>query len=132
MLRQWLITFASDEKVQILLLLLVADFILGVGAAFKQGTFRLSYTADILKRDFLGKVLPYFGVYVLALVQGHENLVIPGLDFGLFAGAAYALAVAAMVGSILNSLAGLGLKLPATIAGDENADTTGNKAPAIT
>lgn len=119
MLRSWLIEFASDTKVQILLLLLVADFFLGVGAAVKVGTFRLSYVADILKRDFLGKVLPYFGVYVLALVQGHQNLLIPGLDFGVIAGAAYGIAVLAMVGSVLNSLTAFGLNLPPAVAGDD-------------
>lgn len=132
MFQHWLVTFADDTKVQILLLLLAADFVFGVGAAIKEGTFRLSYIADILKRDLLGKVLPYFGVYVLALVQGHENLIIPGLDFGVIAGAAYGIAVLSMVGSLLNSLAAFGLKLPPAVAGDENADTSGDVPPAVT
>jgi hypothetical protein len=131
MIRQWLVEFADDTKVHILLLLLVADFALGVGASLKPPvTFRLSYVADLLKRDLLGKVIPYFAVYVLALVQGNEDLVIPGLDFGLIAGAAYALAVGAMAGSILNSAAKLGLSLPTVVAGDEQPETTGD-APAV-
>jgi len=108
MLQSWLTQFANDTKVQAILLLLLADFVLGVAAALKTGTFRLSYVADLLKNDVLGKVLPYFAFYVLAIVAGSQNIIIPGLDFGIIAGSAYALVVAALGGSVLSSIADLG------------------------
>jgi hypothetical protein len=108
MLQSWLSQFAHDTKVQAIILLLIADFVLGVAAALKKGTFRFSYVADLLKNDVLGKVLPYFAFYVLALVAGNFKIVIPGLDFGLIAGAAYALVVAALGGSVLSSISELG------------------------
>src|SRR4051794_32557936 len=108
-LQNWVHTFAGDTKVHIALLLVLADFIFGVSAAVKTGTFRLSYVSDFFRNDILFKLLPYFTLYVLALVAGNEEIIIPGLDFGLLAGAAYATAVAAWVASILGSLREIGL-----------------------
>jgi Bacteriophage holin family len=127
MVGTWLREFASDTKVHVALLLVVIDFILGVAAAVKAGTFRMSYVADFARNDILFKLLPYFALYAAAIVAGHEDIVIPGLDFGVFAGAFYALIVAAWVGSILSSLTGFGLKIPTrspkaatALAGNEN------------
>lgn len=126
MLNVWLRTFALDDKVHILLLLALADFVFGVAAALKLGTFRLSYVADFLRNDILQKLVPYFALYALALVAGGTDIVIPGLDFGVVAGAAYVGFVAAMVASVLNSFMELGLPgqkldLKTAIAGSENA-----------
>jgi hypothetical protein len=104
MFRQWLLEFAHDTKVHIALFLVAADFLLGVTAAFRKGNFRMSYVADFLRNDVIGKLVPYFVFYVLALVAGQVDVVIPGLDFGIIAGAAYVTLVAAMTGSILNSV----------------------------
>ncbi len=112
--------FGNDTKLHIALLLLVADLLFGVVAALKLGTFRFSYFADFLKTDVLGKVVPYFILYSLALVAGHEDgIVIPGLDFGILAGAAYGALVIAFTGSILSSLRHLGLALPDAFAGEK-------------
>jgi phage-related holin len=115
----WLREFANDDKVHVALFLVIIDFILGVCAAVKAGTFRMSYIADFARNDILYKLLPYFALYAAALVAGSVDIVIPGLDFGVFAGAFYA--------SILNSLTSLGLKIPTrnpklatALAGDEN------------
>lgn len=122
MLQVWLHTFAADDKVHIALLLVLADFIFGVAAAVKANSFRLSFVADLLRKDILGKLLPYFGLYAMALVAGNIDVVIPGLDFGVLAGAAYALLVAALVGSILSSVRTLGVEtLPPAVAAPESA-----------
>lgn len=126
----WLNAFAHDTKSHILLALFVVDFILGVSAAvFVTKSFRMSYVADILRRDVLGKLVPYFGLYALALIAGNEEFVpIPGADFGLLAGLAFSIFLLAMVGSILNSLHELvpSLPIPAFIAGDELPAPTGD------
>jgi phage-related holin len=123
----WLREFANDDKVHAALFLIIIDFVLGVIAAVRAGTFRMSYIADFARNDVLYKLLPYFALYAAALVAGSVDIVIPGLDFGVFAGAFYALIMTAWVGSILNSLTTLGLKIPTkspkvatALAGDEN------------
>jgi hypothetical protein len=128
MIRTWIVTFAHDDKLTIALIALVLDFLLGVIAAFRLGTFRLSYVYDFARNDVLFKLIPWFIFYVLALVAGGVDIVIPGLDLGLVAGAMYALMLAAWVGSILNSLTELGIKVPpaqrsvrAMLTGSENA-----------
>ena len=127
MFRQWLLEFANDTKVHAALFLVAADFLLGVAAAFRVGDFRMSYVADFMKNDVLGKLIPYLGFYVLALVAGQVDIVIPGLDFGVLAGAAYVALVAALTGSILNSVRQLGTapqepqSFAKALAGDEEA-----------
>jgi hypothetical protein len=126
MLNVWLHTFARDTKVHIALILVLADFVLGVIAAFKVGNFRISYVADFLRNDILFKLVPYFVLYALAIVAGNTSVFIPGLDFGVLAGAAYAVLVAAWIGSIVSSIRTLGLaasapNTTATVLGAENA-----------
>lgn len=127
MISTWLREFARDDKVHIALLLVAADFILGILAAFRAGNFRFSYVSDFLRNDILFKLLPYFGLYALALVAGHVSIVIPGLDFGFLAGTAYVALVAAISASILNSLYELKVipkkpqALVTAVAGSENA-----------
>ncbi len=124
---QLLHQFFSDDKVVVIFVALALDFILGVLAAFKVGNFRLSYVADFLRNDIAFKVVPYFVLYAGALVAGQQDIVIPGLDIGVIAGAGYATVIAALVGSILNSLNELRFSPTATqtattaLAGSENA-----------
>lgn len=129
MLQVWLNTFLHDSKVHAIIALWVLDFVLGLASALKPPvTFRMSYIGDTLRRDGLGKVLPYFALYVMALVAGNEDVLIPNLDFGLLAGTAWVVTVAAFSGSILNSFKELFPKLPfpAFLAADEHPDTTGD------
>ena len=116
--------FFADGKVYAACAAIVLDFLLGVLAAFKLGTFRLSYVSDFLRNDVLFKLVPYFVLYSAAVVAGNTQIIIPGLDVGDAAGAAYVVAMAAWAGSIISSLAQLGLgagTAPAAIAGAENA-----------
>jgi hypothetical protein len=114
--------FFSDGKVLAALAAVLIDFVLGVAAALKLRTFRLSYISDFGRNDVLFKLVPYFVLYSGALVAGSKDVVIPGLDLGLIAGAAYVAFMAAWVGSILASLAHLGIPAGGTmLSGGENA-----------
>lgn len=105
----WFNTFVHDDKVLVVLLLVAIDFVLGVLAALKTHTFKMHYVAQFAQDDILAKVVPYFVVYAGALTAGHTNIIIPGLDLGIVAGAVYVAVVAAMVASIYGSLRQLGL-----------------------
>lgn len=102
--------FWNDGKVDVLVLLIALDFVLGVLVALKARTFRLSYVADFLRKDVVFKLGGYFALYAASYFAGQEDILgIPGLDLGVVAGASYVVVVAAMVGSILNSVSELGL-----------------------
>jgi hypothetical protein len=96
--------FFADDKLKAALILVFVDFVLGVLAAVKQGNFRLAYVSDFLRNDIGFKLVPWFVLYAGAVVAGNQNIVIPGLDMGVVAGAAYATIIAAWVASILGSL----------------------------
>ncbi len=100
--------FWNDGKVEILVLLVALDFFLGVIAALKLGTFRLSYVADFVRKDVIFKIGGYLLLYAGALYAGQADILISGLDLGVVAGAAYVVILAAMVGSILNSVREIG------------------------
>lgn len=125
MLRAWLVEFAHDDKLVAALIAVALDFFLGVFAAIKMGTFRLSYVADFARNDLIFKLFPWMVFYILALVAGGVDIVIPGLDLGFIAGTIYAGIMVAWVASILDSLKELGFpgakSLPMAIASKENA-----------
>lgn len=106
---QLLHQFFADDKLKIALVLVFIDFVLGVTAAVKLGTFRLAYISDLARNDVLFKLVPWFVVYAGALVAGQQSIVINGVTIGTAAGALYALVVAAIGASIANSLLQLGL-----------------------
>ena len=109
--------FADDPTVVALGVLVALDLVLGVAAALKAGTFRLSFVADVLRADVLGKLVPYYAVWAAVHVSGDVMLG----DFGVIEETAGALAVAAVGGSVLNSLRDLGLakSAPDAIAGPD-------------
>lgn len=109
--------FMDDPTVIALAVLVALDLVLGVSAALKAGIFRLSYVADVLRNDILGKLVPYYAVWAAVHVSGDVMLG----DFGVVEEAAGALAIAAIGGSVLNSLRDLGLakSAPDAIAGDD-------------
>lgn len=96
--------FFADDKLKIALIVIFVDFVLGSLAAVKQGNFRLAYVSDFLRNDVAFKLVPWFVLYAGAVVAGQQNIVIPGLDMGVVAGASYAAIIAAWVASILGSL----------------------------
>lgn len=109
--------FADDPTVIALAVLVGLDLVLGVSAALKNNVFRLSYVADVLRNDVLGKVVPYYAVWAAVHVSGDVMLG----DFGVIEETAGALAIAAVGGSVLNSLRDLGLaqSMPDALAGPD-------------
>jgi len=101
---QLLHAFFSDDKLKVAFIVIFLDFVLGVLAAVKQGNFRLAYVSDFLRNDVAFKLVPWFTLYAGALVAGQQDILIPGLDIGVVAGAAYATVIAAWVASILGSV----------------------------
>ena len=110
---EFLRVFWNDGKVEILAILVALDFLLGVVAAVKSGTFRLSYISDFVRKDVIFKIGGYLLVYAGAVYAGNADIIIDGLDLGVIAGSVYVVIVAAMIGSILNSIRELGL-IPGT------------------
>lgn len=111
-----LASFAKDTQVSIVLSLIAADFVLGIAAALKLGTFRMTYIANFARNDLLGKVLPWFAVFALSKASGAAGLVGP-IDWGNASDALFVIATGAMGGSILKSLADFGVTLPNPLAG---------------
>lgn len=92
--------FVDDPTNKAIFILVALDFLLGVFAAVKTKTFRLSYIADFLRNDVVGKVLPYFGVWWALHVGGDVELG----SLELVEEVTGAAIVAALLGSVLNSL----------------------------
>lgn len=111
--------FGDDPTVRITAALVVLDFVLGVAAAVKLGVFRLSYVADFLRNDVLGKLVPVFAVWAVTHLVG--DFTVGGLE--LIEESASGLAIAALAGSALNSLRDLGLAktMPDEVAGPDPA-----------
>jgi biotin transporter BioY len=101
-------SFIHDQQTKAILLAIIVDLVLGVAAAFKLGTFRLTYLSNFARNDLLGKVVPFLFIHSASEVAGGTNIVIPGLDLSALSTAMFALVMAAMVGSILSSIKDLG------------------------
>ena len=110
--------FVDDPTVRVIAVLVALDFVLGTFAAVKSGTFRLSFFADVFRNDVLGKVLPYYALWAAVHVSGIDWS-IGGFD--VIEESTGAIVIAALAGSVLNSLRdlGLGQSLPNTIAGPD-------------
>ena len=115
--------FFADDRVEVLLLLVVLRFVLGVIAAVvaSDQSFRLSFVADILRGDILGKVVPFAVLYAGYLYAANFDVIIPGFDLELVMNGAWAIVLAALGGAIFNSLRDLGLfkSAPDEIAGPD-------------
>jgi hypothetical protein len=101
-------SFAVGQEFQTVAALIVVDFVLGVAAAVKMGTFALSYVSNFARNDVLAKVVPFFVLNSAALVAGKTDIVIPGFDLNIVKDAMFATVTAAMVGSLVSSLSDLG------------------------
>jgi len=97
-------TFFTDGKVYAAAIAITLRLLLGVLAAWKVGTFRLSYLSDFMRNDVLFRLLPYFIVYAGAIVAGSASILIPGLDLGDVAMGLYAVMMASWAASIAASL----------------------------
>lgn len=112
-----ILAFFKDAKFETVGILIALDIILGIAAAFKLGTFRLSYLSDFLRNDVLGKVVPWAALYIGAKLG---NTAVIGVDLGKIADAAWVAVLAALVGSLASSL--YDLKVGGVVAGARRAD----------
>jgi hypothetical protein len=110
---------ATDNKLVLIGFLILADLILGVLAALRNGTFSLARIGDFLRADVLGKVLPWAALYLLDKAAHGANVAL-GVDTGDIAMVAYGAANLALVGSLTSSIADLGVKLPDELAVGEH------------
>jgi hypothetical protein len=110
--------FIDDPTVRLIAVLVVLDFALGTLAAAKGGSFRLSYFADVFRNDLIGKVLPYYALWAALHVSGIDWSV---GGFDVVEESTGAIVIAALAGSVLNSLRDLGLakSMPDTVAGPD-------------
>lgn len=120
-MQQLLHAFFEDSRTQILLLLVVLDLALGMIASVAGGAFRMSYIADFARNDLLGKALPFLVIYGGYKYAANADLVIPGFDMEIVMNGVWVIVLAALTGSLLNSLRDLGLfaAAPDTIAGPD-------------
>lgn len=105
--------FASDATFQAVLVLIVLDIVLGVAAAAKLGQFGLEKVALFARDDLLGKVVPWFAIY--SAWKFAPNVDVLGVDLEVIEKGVFVFVVAALVGSLLSSLADLGLKIPSPL-----------------
>jgi len=104
-----LIDLLGTTQIKYILILIVVDVVLGIIAALAKKDFRLGKLANFMVKPVLGYVL---GFAVLKSVAS----VLPSL--AMVAKMAYVLILLALVGSILNNLGKIGLKLPAFLLKD--------------
>ena len=64
--------FGNDPETIAIVVLIVVDLLFGISAALvsKEQVFNLSYVADFLRADVLGKLVPYAGVWFLFHISG--------------------------------------------------------------
>jgi len=106
--------FGNDPETIAIIVLIAVDFLFGVSAAVVSKTqkINLSYLADFLRSDVLGKLVPYGGLWFLFQVSGDVQLG----DLELLETAASTGIIVALVASVLKSLGDLGLPLPTILA----------------
>jgi len=99
-----LIALFGTTQIQWILILIAVDVVLGIIAALMKKNFRLGKLAGFMVKPVLGYILG-FAVLEMA-AQALPSLV-------AIVQVAYILIILALVGSILNNLGKMGLKLPA-------------------
>lgn len=138
MIRSLLMQFTDDPGVRLLTTLVALNFILGVLSSLARRTFRLAYLGDFLRADVLGKLFPYFAIWAAVRVGGDVELG----GVGAIEESTLALMIAALSGSLLNSIdelrlraagatsreearedASMPLPMPDVIAGDSDPPT---------
>ena len=98
-----LVALFGTSQVMWIVILIMVDVVLGIIAALMKGNFRLGKLAKFMVKPVLGYV---FGFGVLQMVAQ----ALPSL--AMVVKMAYILIVLALVGSILNNLAKMGLPIP--------------------
>jgi len=99
-----LVTLLQVPEMKWIITLIAADVVLGIIAALMKKDFRLGKLANFMFKPVLGYV---FGFAIIVLI----SQVLPSL--AMIAQVSYILIILTLIGSILNNLSKLGLKLPA-------------------
>jgi hypothetical protein len=110
--------FFDDTLLHAVLVLIAIDIVLGVAAAVKTSDFAFSKVAMFARDDLLGKVVPWFVIYAAAKYAPSVDVL--GIDLDAIQKGVWALVVVALVGSLVASLADLGLAIPNPLARGEN------------
>jgi hypothetical protein len=103
----------DSKQFSTVIILLAADLVFGVLAAFKTRTFDLARIADLLRDDGVKAVVWAAAFFFAAASAGGE---IVGLNLTTIADGAFVGLSASIVGSLLNSFEDLGLPLPPALA----------------
>ena len=93
----------ATSPIQIIVILIAIDVVLGIVAAFLKKEFVLGKVGGFMKRGVLKYVLGFALIELVGLAQPSLSLVVS---------AVFILVVAALLGSILDNLAKLGLPVP--------------------
>lgn len=106
-------SFVQDGKFTTVIVLIALDIVLGVGASFydKGQSFALTYLANFMRNDVLGKVFPWFVLYAGAKAS-HNTTVALGIDMGNIADGVWIGVTAALLGSLASSLGDFGIPVP--------------------
>lgn len=109
--------FANDPTVKAVGVLIFLDVVLGVSAAVYARTFRFGWLSDFLRRDVLGKVVPYFAVWAATRVGGDIEIA----GYGAIEELVGVFVLASLGASVLNSLRELGIasRMSDVIAGSD-------------
>ena len=107
-------SFFSDSQFAWVAGMIVLDLVLGVAAAFYTNTFSLSYIANFMRNDVLGKVFPWF-VLSVGAKSGVVDVAF-GIDLDTIADGVFVAVVAALVGSLVTSLGDSGVPVPGPLA----------------
>lgn len=111
-------SFAQDDTLKAVAVLIVLDTLLGVTAAVRAGQFAFAKVVGFLRDDVLGKVVPWFGIY--AAWKWAPSVEVLGVGLKEMQEAVFALVVVALLASLTSSLADLGLNLPKSLARGES------------
>lgn len=111
-------SFANNDQLKLVVILIFLDIVLGVAAAVHLGKFAFTKVTAFLKDDVLGKVVPWFAFFAASKFA-------PDADFGPFdlnqlQTAVWAGVLIALVASLTSSANDLGLSLPTSLATGEN------------
>lgn len=98
-----IVAFFANPSVKYIVILIAIDVILGIIAAFLKKDFLLGKVAAFAKRGFINYVLGFVIVEIVAEAIPSLKMIVP---------VAYWLILLALIGSILDNLAKMGMKVP--------------------
>jgi len=102
------ILLANGTKLSILVGMILANFLLGVGVSIYTKKFRLKALGDFLLSRVVPYIFGYFAVVVLAIIQPAWEIAVTFV---------WGIIVVALVGVIFANFKAMGINLPEVLAG---------------